>query len=1094
MCLAASLALFLAGAVSALEIPTGGSTLFSLDTTAPDPQLTLAGSTVLGWGPFSLMKTNNLPPTLGTFNGVSAVRFYDTGDSHLRSDADAPGTVTGGNAWTIEAWAYTTNLWSLSVLLSWGNDLAANGHSATLSYGNDAAQGAVRHTGDNAFNLGYIGLSGNAPAQGEWHHLAVTYSGAADGQRREHLYVDGVLIAGQNNLALNVEAGTRFHLGTLFRPSAGTFIQRYSGTLARVRLHSGVLSASQVAANYNEESAHFGRAALDPSLNAFEGTGAWTDTTRWSQSTLPAPDQRILVAGDAQAASAQSIPADLHVVGTLSPSGSAATFQTGGTAYVGYGTGALRISDGAEFISNTNGTPALAVGYRRDGFLSVTNASLTVTNGLFAVGYATQGIGTAELVNATTRLQNTLIGTGSTSASGFIRLTNGTLNASGTFYIGEAATGRMAVEDADVTIANTFVAGRNTNGKGSYEQRGGTLTFRSTAVVGSGGNASGTMTLTDMLMVCTNSSANNAFTVANANGMLTATNCTFIFNDFNVANPVGGAKGTAVVVRASVSARDITVANNSNTLGRLSFEECIVTSRSVYVGRKPTANGQLDVSQTRAISTSAWTIGEETGSLGIAMISDSDISTPAFDIGKNIGAIGSATLVSGLIDVPTRFYVGSSGNGTFSNLAGIVRTKELHVPSASNSANGYLYNGPGAHIESPDVIQVGRYGVGRFDCYGSVNAYGERGLFIGNLAGSTGVFNLYPGGSVSIFQRIVLGYTAGDGTFNQYGGNLLVSNTTCIAGNASGSISSGAFNLYGGMFTASNAVIVGMGGTGVLHVAGGTLLIPTNSLTLGNGPNAHGQCFLEGGQLSPYFIRRVNGIGEFYFDGGTLMPPVNYATYMTGLTKAEVRAGGAVIDTDGKDITISQPIAHDSRVGVPAKDGGLTKRGAGTLTMTGTLGFTGDLGADGGTLNLSAATYALPAGSGLWGSGTLVPPASGFSMPADSWIAPGNTNGLGTLTVNGNVTVNGEIRIRISPDGSTCGTLATTGNTLFPPGSTVVIENPEDMVKGANYTFLTAPSISGAPTVANLPSLWTFQLSGNRLRAVFFSGTLFTIQ
>ena len=218
MCLAASLALFLAGAVSALEIPSGGSTLLNLDTTAPDPELTLAGSTVLGWGPFSLMKTNNLPPTLGTFNGVSAVRFYDTGDSHLRSDADAPGTVTGGNAWTIEAWAYTTNLWSLSVLLSWGNDLAANGHSATLSYGNDAAQGAVRHTGDNAFNLGYIGLSGNAPAQGEWHHLAVTYSGAADGQRREHLYVDGVLIAGQNNLALNVEAGTRFHLGTLFRP------------------------------------------------------------------------------------------------------------------------------------------------------------------------------------------------------------------------------------------------------------------------------------------------------------------------------------------------------------------------------------------------------------------------------------------------------------------------------------------------------------------------------------------------------------------------------------------------------------------------------------------------------------------------------------------------------------------------------------------------------------------------------------------------------------------------------------------------------------------------------------------------------------
>jgi hypothetical protein len=1082
-----------AGVLFALELPSGGALIFNLDATAPDPQLTLAGATVLGWGPFALMQTNSLPPVLTTaFGGVPAVRFYDTGDSHLRSTEATPATVTGGSPYTIEAWAFTPNFSTLGELISWGDDTGAG--SASLGYGTDVNQGAVRHGNDNARNLGYIGLPSNIPATNQWHHLAVTYSGSTDGQQRESLYVDGMLLAGQANLSLNVEAGTRFHLGTLFRPAANTFIQRYNGAIARVRLHSGVLSPAQIAANYNEEAPAFGCSALGLTLNAFEGTGAWADTAHWSQQTLPETGHFALVNGHAEIASPQTAD-ELHVAGTLTLAGGGALLQTANAATVGYGAGALRVSDGATFISGASNTLSLVVGFRRGGSLSVTNATLIATNGLFAVGHATQGIGTAELVNADSRFQNVSIGNLVTSASGLLHVENGNLQASGTFYIGDTATGRMIVDAADVTIGNTFVAGRNTGGRGTYEQRGGTLTFTRDAVVGSGGStnnpANGAMMLTDVLLACTNSN----FTVANAVGTLAATNCTLRLTDFNVANPVGGAKGNAEVVDSFITARDITSANNSNAIGSLMFENCTVTSRTIYVGRKYKADGWLGLSRS-CVTSAAFYIGETAASRGTAFLSESTVTTLTFNAGYNAGATGTVTLASGTLDASSHLYAGYNGHGVFSNLAGLVRSPTLGVSFNSATASGYLYHGPAARIETSNVLQVGRYGTGMLDCFGSIHSYGTSGLYIGNLANAEGVFNLYPGGAVSVQQTLVLGFTAGTGTFNQYGGETRVSNAVIIAGNGTANTAAvGFLNLHGGTFICSNAVFVSRGGTGVLHVAGGILSIPAaNSLTIGLGTSSHGTCILSGGRIVAGHIKRDNGIGGFYFDGGTLSPAANQSDFIRNLTKAEIRPGGAIIDTAGFNATIAHPVAHDSRDDAPAKDGGLTKLGDGTLTMTGALGFTGDLGADGGTLNLAAAAYALSSGSGLWGSGRLVPPASGFGIPADGWIAPGSTNGVGTLTVDGNLTVNGEIRARVGADGSACNTLAVTGSLIFPAGSTLAIQNPEKMERGVSYTFVTAASISGTPATANLPAPWKLNTRNNQLRAVYNSGTLISLQ
>ena len=55
---------------------------------------------------------------------------------------------------------------------------------------------------------------------------------------------------------------------------------------------------------------------------------------------------------------------------------------------------------------------------------------------------------------------------------------------------------------------------------------------------------------------------------------------------------------------------------------------------------------------------------------------------------------------------------------------------------------------------------------------------------------------------------------------------------------------------------------------------------------------------------------------------------------MQGLTTASIKAGGAIIDTNGFNITIGQPLLHDASLGL-TPDGGLTKLGNGTLKLTG---------------------------------------------------------------------------------------------------------------------------------------------------------------
>jgi MYXO-CTERM domain-containing protein len=173
--------------------------------------------------------------------------------------------------------------------------------------------------------------------------------------------------------------------------------------------------------------------------------------------------------------------------------------------------------------------------------------------------------------------------------------------------------------------------------------------------------------------------------------------------------------------------------------------------------------------------------------------------------------------------------------------------------------------------------------------------------------------------------------SGGTGTYTLSGGTVNAATTSGFAVMGSASGSQGTLNVSGtGVFNSTvGGMIVGEGGTGILTVSGGGLVnIGTNGYQLGANASGVGTINLNGGTLQGGSVFKGAGTGTFNFNGGTLQATASTATFMTGLTAANVQSGGANVDTNGFDITVGQALLDGGG------GGGLTKTGLGTLTLS----------------------------------------------------------------------------------------------------------------------------------------------------------------
>lgn len=310
---------------------------------------------------------------------------------------------------------------------------------------------------------------------------------------------------------------------------------------------------------------------------------------------------------------------------------------------------------------------------------------------------------------------------------------------------------------------------------------------------------------------------------------------------------------------------------------------------------------------------------------------------------------GNLTFDSGYNITGGGFGVSKTGAGTLNIKGTITDAATLTISGGTTNLSGSYTratysNAAGLSVTSGTLNVTGTLGSS------AANPLGQTAFSGGSTTNFSGT--AYLSGSSATF-RVGEGTSA---TVNVTAGTLTIGTSSggFVLGRSSTS-GSGYMNISGGIVTvasSSNVIRIGAGysdtessgasimtlsGTGVFDsgTSTGNILLGSN---LSGNTTSTGTLNLDGGTLAT--MRTITGglyaASIFNFNGGTLKANGTTMTLSTALTTVNVRNGGAVIDTNGFNVTIARALAHSSIVGDNATDGGLTKMGLGTLTLSGT--------------------------------------------------------------------------------------------------------------------------------------------------------------
>ena len=301
----------------------------------------------------------------------------------------------------------------------------------------------------------------------------------------------------------------------------------------------------------------------------------------------------------------------------------------------------------------------------------------------------------------------------------------------------------------------------------------------------------------------------------------------------------------------------------------------------------------------------------------------------------------------------------------------------LNATGITKSGTGTLYL-TGGTVGTPSPLGTGDnlFATGTTYISGYLNASGKTSVTTGATVNWSGV------GTFSTTNYFGVTSVGSSSALNVTGGSLTMSGAGAALFVGSGGSVSSTLHVSGGSLAvtqSSRAVRIGTGyegnganGGGELRISGtglftteattGIFQLGSNMVGTTTNPAGAGVVNLDGGTLETNRAitkgSSSNATGTFNFNGGTLRAAGTSMT-LNGLTRANVRDGGAVIDTNTFDVTISQALVHSDIDGDDVIDGGLTKNGEGALTLSGVNTYTGDTTINNGTFTLAEATGAL---------------------------------------------------------------------------------------------------------------------------------------
>ena len=596
----------------------------------------------------------------------------------------------------------------------------------------------------------------------------------------------------------------------------------------------------------------------------------------------------------------------------------------------------------------------------------------------------------------------------------------------------------------------------------------------------------------------------------NVNAPLTLTNNT-LFTGAGTANFnfLGGVSGpTAILTKTGVSTLTL---GGSTTLGQLvignnnnvNTKVAIASGGSISVG---SGTGTLSVG-----TSSTATAGS--GILDASAASSFTANVATVNIGgtgnNNVTAMGTLNLgASNTITAATSFVIGNSSGAqnpatpivtTAAGSTTNINTPNMTIGASKANANFTLGAGSTATFRgaaggtSRGIMNVGNYTVGGGSTSGFASATGFANA---NMSGGTFnamLTNLNIGtqntgsSSSNILGQVTLGSSGANHLDVSGTGNVVVIGRnlqTSASGRGIGTLTINNLDSTSSVTTTagSTAILIGQGadsdsrGVGTLNLNGGLLTINTTGIAIGGN---------------------ANGTSTLNFNGGGIRAGASSSNWISGVTNINVRDGGAVFDTNGNNVTISQALNHSATgtlgsvsvtnggggytsnpivqvtqggnpaayaIATPTVAGGvvtaITLAGAQNYTTAPTVTITGG----GGT----GATATIPFTPDSATDGGLTKNGAGTLTLSAANTYTGNTNvNAGRLDLTGSLTSNVIVAggADLGGEGSTTGSLTFNGssNLFFDPGTGGAFNAGSVNASGATVTVTagTAPLGTG---------------------------------